>query len=136
MAANFLLEVVTPYGLVLSQEVEEITAPGTEGEFGVLPGHTPFFTTLKIGEIMYRAGKNPQHIAVAWGFVEVLHDKVTILAEAAELPEAIDVERAKRAKERAEKNLKQLTSEEKEYFTAVAALERAMNRIAVASKRR
>jgi F-type H+-transporting ATPase subunit epsilon len=136
MAANFLLEVVTPYGLVLSQEVEEITAPGAEGEFGVLPGHTPFFTTLKIGEIMYRAGKNPQHIAVAWGFVEVLHDKVTILAEAAELPEAIDVERAKRAKERAEKNLKQLTSEEKEYFTAVAALERAMNRIAVASKRR
>ncbi len=136
MAANFLLEVVTPYGLVLSQEVEEITAPGAEGEFGVLPGHTPFFTTLKIGEIMYRAGKTPQHIAVAWGFVEVLHDKVTILAEAAELPDAIDVERAKRAKERAEKNLKQFTSEDKEYFTVVAALDRAMNRISVASRRR
>jgi F-type H+-transporting ATPase subunit epsilon len=136
MAANFLLEVVTPYGLVLSQAVEEITAPGAEGEFGVLPGHTPFFTTLKIGEIMYRAGKTPQHIAVAWGFVEVLHDKVTILAEAAELPEAIDVERAKRAKERAEKNLKQFTSEDKEYFTVVAALDRAMNRISVASRRR
>ncbi len=136
MAANFLLEVVTPYGLVLSQEVEEITAPGAEGEFGVLPGHTPFFTTLKIGEIMYRAGKTPQHIAVAWGFVEVLHDKVTILAEAAELPETIDVERAKRAKERAEKNLKQFTSEDKEYFTVVAALDRAMNRISVASRRR
>lgn len=136
MAANFLLEVVTPYGLVLSQEVEEITAPGAEGEFGVLPGHTPFFTTLKIGEIMYRAGKQPQHIAVAWGFVEVLHDRVTILAEAAELPEAIDVERAKRAKERAEKNLKQLTSEDKEYFAVVAALDRAMNRISVASRRR
>ncbi len=136
MAVNFLLEVVTPYGLVLSQEVEEITAPGVEGEFGVLPGHTPFFTTLKIGEIMYRAGKTPQHIAVAWGFVEVLHNKVTILAEAAELTEAIDVERAKRAKERAEKNLKELTSEDKEYFTVVAALDRAMNRIAVASRRR
>ncbi len=136
MAANFLLEVVTPYGLVLSQEVEEITAPGAEGEFGVLPGHTPFFTTLKIGEIMYRAGKSPQHIAVAWGFVEVLHDKVTILAEAAELPEVIDVERAKRAKERAEKNLKQLTSEDKEYFVVVAALDRAMNRLTVASRRR
>lgn len=136
MAANFLLEVVTPYGLVMSQEVEEITAPGAEGEFGVLPGHTPFFTTLKIGEIMYRAGKQSQHIAVAWGFVEVLHDRVTILAEAAELPDAIDVERAKRAKERAEKNLKQLTSEDKEYFTSVAALERAMNRISVASRRR
>jgi F-type H+-transporting ATPase subunit epsilon len=136
MAVNFLLEVVTPYGLVLSQEVEEITAPGAEGEFGVLPGHTPFFTTLKIGEIMYRAGKTPQHIAVAWGFVEVLHDKVTILAEAAELPEAIDVERAKRAKERAEKNLKQLSSEDKEYYTAAAALDRAMNRLTVASRRR
>jgi F-type H+-transporting ATPase subunit epsilon len=136
MAANFLLEVVTPYGLVLSQEVEEITAPGTGGEFGVLPGHTPFFTTLKIGEIMYRAGKQPQHIAVAWGFVEVLHDKVTILAEAAEMPEVIDVERARRAKERAEKNLKQLTSEDKEYFTVVAALDRAMNRLTVASRRR
>ncbi len=136
MAANFLLEVVTPYGLVLSQEVEEITAPGAEGEFGVLPGHTPFFTTLKIGEIMYRAGKTPQHIAVAWGFVEVLHDKVTILAEAAELPDAIDMERAKRAKERAEKNLKQVTPEDKEYFIVVAALDRTMNRISVASRRR
>jgi F-type H+-transporting ATPase subunit epsilon len=136
MAASFLLEVVTPYGLVLSQEVEEMTAPGVEGEFGVLPGHTPFFTTLKIGEIMYRAGKETRHMAVAWGFVEVLHDKVTILAEAAELPEAIDVERAKRAKERAEKNLKQVSSEDKEYYTSVAALDRAMNRISVASRRR
>jgi F-type H+-transporting ATPase subunit epsilon len=136
MAASFLLEVVTPYGLVLSQEVEEITAPGVEGEFGVLPGHTPFFTTLKIGEIMYRAGKETRHMAVAWGFVEVLHDKVTILAEAAELPEAIDVERAKRAKERAEKNLKQVSSEDKEYYTSVAALDRAMNRLTVASRRR
>jgi F-type H+-transporting ATPase subunit epsilon len=136
MAANFLLEVVTPYGLVLSQEVEEMTAPGVEGEFGVLPGHTPFFTTLKIGEIMYRTGKETRHMAVAWGFVEVLHDKVTILAEAAELPDAIDVERAKRAKERAEKNLKQVSSEDKEYYTSVAALDRAMNRISVASRRR
>ena len=136
MAGNFLLEVVTPYGLVLSQEVEEITAPGAEGEFGVLPGHTPFFTTLKIGEIMYRAGKEPRHVAVAWGFVEVLHDRVTILAEAAELPTNIDVERAKRAKERAERGLKQLSSEDKAYYTSVAALERAMNRISVASRRR
>ena len=130
------LEIATPERLMVAKEVDMVEAPGTAGEFGVLPGHTPFFTTLKIGEIMYRAGKNPQHIAVAWGFVEVLHDKVTILAEAAELPETIDVERAKRAKERAEKNLKQLTSEDKEYFTVVAALDRAMNRISVASRRR
>lgn len=136
MAANFLLEVVSPQRLVLSQEVEEITAPGAEGEFGVLPGHTPFFTTLKIGEVMYRAGKEEKHMAVTWGFVEVLHDRVTILAEAAELPQEIDQERAKRAKERAEKRLKQFSPEDMEYYYSVAALERAMNRLSVASRRR
>jgi F-type H+-transporting ATPase subunit epsilon len=127
MAVNFLLEVVTPHRLVLSQEVEEVTAPGEEGEFGVLSGHTPFFTTLKIGEIMYRAGKEQQHMAVTWGFVEVLPDRVTILAEAAELSPEINVERAKQAKERAE---------DTEYYTVMAALDRAMNRLAVASRRR
>jgi F-type H+-transporting ATPase subunit epsilon len=136
MAVNFLLEVVTPHRLVLSQEVEEVTAPGKEGEFGVLAGHTPFFTTLKIGEIMYRAGKEPQHMAVTWGFVEVLPDRVTILAEAAELSPEINVERAKQAKERAEQSLKHLTAEDTEYYAVMAALDRAMNRLAVASRRR
>jgi F-type H+-transporting ATPase subunit epsilon len=135
MASNFLLEVVTPYRLVLSQEVEEMTAPGVEGEFGVLPGHTPFFTTLKIGEVMYRADKEQGHMAVTWGFAEVLHDRVTILAEAAELSPEIDVERAKLAKERAEKSLKHLSSEDTEYYTCMAALERALNRLSVASRR-
>ena len=136
MADNFLLEVVTPHRLVLSEEVEEMTAPGVEGEFGVLPGHTPFFTTLKVGELMYRAGKEAGHMAVTWGFVEVLSDRVTILAEAAELAPEIDVERAKRAKDRAEKRLKQLSSEDKEFYSSVGALERAMNRITVSSRRR
>ena len=136
MAANFLLEVVTPHRLVASQEVDEVTAPGVEGEFGVLPGHTPFFTTLKIGEIMYRSGKTEGHMAVTWGFVEVLPDRVTILTEAAELAPEIDVERAKRAKDRAEKRLKQLSPEEKDFYYSTAALQRAMNRLAVASRRR
>ena len=136
MADNFLLEVVTPHRLVLSQEVEEMTAPGVEGEFGVLPGHTPFFTTLKVGELAYRAGKDVGHMAVTWGFVEVLSDRVTILAEAAELAPEIDVERAKRAKERAEKRLKQLSSEDKEFYSSMGALERAMNRLTVSSRRR
>jgi len=136
MADNFLMEVVTPHRLVLSQEVEEITAPGAEGEFGVLPGHTPFFTTLKIGEVMYRSGKEERHMAVTWGFVEVLHDRVTILAEAAELPPEIDVERAKRAKERAEKRLQQHSPEEIAYYYSTAALQRALNRLTVASRRR
>jgi F-type H+-transporting ATPase subunit epsilon len=136
MADNFLLEVVTPHRLVLSQEVEEVTAPGVEGEFGVLSGHTPFFTTLKVGELAYRAGKEEGHMAVTWGFVEVLDDRITILTEAAELAPEIDVERAKRAKERAEKRLKQLSSEDKEFYSSVGALERAMNRLTVASRRR
>jgi F-type H+-transporting ATPase subunit epsilon len=136
MADNFLLEVVTPHRLVLSQEVEEMTAPGVEGEFGVLPGHTPFFTTLKVGELVYRTGKEEGHMAVTWGFVEVLSDRVTILAEAAELALEIDVERAKKARERAEKQLKQLSPEDKEFYSSMAALERAMNRLAVSSRRR
>jgi F-type H+-transporting ATPase subunit epsilon len=136
MADNFLLEVVTPHRLVLSEKVVEMTAPGVEGEFGVLPGHTPFFTTLKVGELVYRAGKEEGHMAVTWGFAEVLADRVTILAEAAELAPEIDVERAKRARERAEKRLKQLSPEDKEFYSSMAALERAMNRIAVSSRRR
>jgi F-type H+-transporting ATPase subunit epsilon len=136
MADNFLLEVVTPHRLVLSEKVVEMTAPGVEGEFGVLPGHTPFFTTLKVGELVYRAGKEEGHMAVTWGFAEVLADRVTILAEAAELAPEIDVERAKRARERAEKRLKQLSPEDREFYSSMGALERAMNRLTVASRRR
>ncbi|RLB06991.1 MAG: F0F1 ATP synthase subunit epsilon [Deltaproteobacteria bacterium] len=136
MAASFLLEVVTPNRLVLSQEVEEITAPGVEGEFGVLPGHTPFFTTLRVGEVMYRAGKEQRYMAVTWGFVEVLPDRVTILAEAAELEDEIDVERATRAKERAEERLKHLSPEDEEFYSSMGALQRAINRLTVASRRR
>lgn len=136
MTASFLLEVVTPNRLVLSQDIEEITAPGVEGEFGVLPGHSPFFTTLKVGELMYRAGKEQWYMTVTWGFVEVLPERVTILAEAAELEQEIDVERAQRAKERAEERLKQLSPEEREFYAAMGALERAINRLTVASRRR
>jgi F-type H+-transporting ATPase subunit epsilon len=136
MAGNFLLEVVTPHRLVVSQEVEEITAPGVEGEFGVLSGHTPFFTTLKVGEVVYRTGKEERHMAVTWGFVEVLSDRVTILVEAAELAPEIDVERAKRARERAEKRLKQLSPEDKEFYSSMGALERAINRLTIANRRR
>jgi F-type H+-transporting ATPase subunit epsilon len=136
MAGNFLLEVVTPHRLVVSQEVEEITAPGVEGEFGVLPGHTPFFTTLKVGEVVYRTGKDERHMAVTWGFVEVLPERVTVLAEAAELAPEIDVERAKRARDRAEKRLKQLSPEDKEFYSSMGALERAINRLTIANRRR
>jgi F-type H+-transporting ATPase subunit epsilon len=136
MANNFLFEVVTPHRLVLSEEVEEVTAPGAEGEFGVLPGHTQFFTTLKIGEVAYRQGKEERHLAVTEGFAEILPDRVTILAEAAESAPEIDVDRARQAKERAEKQLKQLTSENEEFSVIMGALERANNRLAVAGKKR
>jgi len=135
VATGFLLEVVTPDRLVLSQTVEEVTAPGVEGEFGVLPGHTPFFTTLTVGQIMYRARQEPRYMAVTGGFVEVLPDRVTILAEAAELREEIDLERAQQAKERAQERLKQLSPGDKDYYRSEAALQRALNRLQVASQK-
>ena len=109
MAEKLKLEMVTPYKKVLSQEVDEITAPGILGEFGVLPGHTPLLTTLKIGELTYRQGPDLFHVAVNWGYVEVEDDTVTVLVETAELADEIDLERAKAALGRAEDALKKLS---------------------------
>jgi len=132
---TFLLEVVTPRRLVLSEVVEEITAPGELGEFGVLPGHIPFFATLGIGEVMYRKGEKKRYIAVSWGFAEILSNKVTILAEIAELDTEIDVERAKRKKELAEERLKTLSADDKDYLKVKASLNKAMTRMIVAGRR-
>jgi F-type H+-transporting ATPase subunit epsilon len=132
MAAGFLLEVVTPNRLVLSQQVDELTAPGLQGEFGVLPGHTPFFTSLTVGPVMYRVGTKPQFMAVTGGFVEVLPDRVTILAETAEMQYEIDVERAQQAKQRAEERLSRLSMEDEAFTRSQAALARALNRLEVA----
>jgi len=135
MAGKFLLEVVTPRRLVFSEEVEEITAPGKQGEFGVLPGHIPFLTTLGIGEIMYRKEEKKRYVAVSWGFVEVLGDKVMVLAETAELEEEIDVERAKKAKERATEKLKTMSADHKDYLKEKASLDKAMTRMVVAGRK-
>ena len=135
MAGKFLLEVVTPRRLVFSEEVDEITAPGKQGEFGVLPGHIPFLTTLGIGEIMYRKEEKKRYVAVSWGFVEVLGDKVTVLAETAELEEEIDIERAKKAKERASEKLKTLSADHKDYLKEKASLDKAMTRMVVAGRK-
>ena len=132
---SFLLEVVTPRRLVLSEKVDEITAPGELGEFGVLPGHIPFFATLGIGEVMYRQGERKRYIAVSWGFAEVLGNKVTILAEIAELDTEIDVERAKRKKELAEEKLKTMSADDKDYLKVKASLNKAMTRMIVAGRR-
>src|SRR5499433_686360 len=112
MADTFQLEIVTPERVAVRDTVEEMQIPGTNGYLGILPGHAPLITELAIGEITYRNGSTTHHLAVAWGFAEVLPDKVTILAETAERPEEIDVPRAEKAKERAEKKLADGKSEE------------------------
>jgi F-type H+-transporting ATPase subunit epsilon len=106
MTDTFQLEIVTPEKKVVeTKAAEEVQIPGKNGYLGILPGHAPLITELAVGEISYREHANEQRLAVAWGFAEVLPDKVTILAETAERPTEIDVERASKAKERAEQRL-------------------------------
>lgn len=135
MAEKLTLQLVTPYKKVLSQEVDEVTAPGTLGELGVLPGHTPLLTTMKIGELSYKQGNEVFHVAVNWGYLEVEEDQVNVLVETAERADEIDLERAKAALGRAETALKELSPEDKQYKIMEAALERAMIRIQVAGKK-
>ncbi len=134
MAEKLNIDMVTPYRRVLSEEVDEITAPGLMGEFGILPAHTPLLTTLRIGELSYRKGNELFHVAVNWGFVEVENDQVTVLVETAEPADEIDLERAKQALGRAEEALKKLSPEDKDFTVMKAALDRAMVRIQVASR--
>src|SRR5215471_17291256 len=100
------LTIVTPERSLVTEQVDEIEIPGAEGYLGVLPGHAPLFTELKVGELSYRKGTNWTSLAVAWGFAEVLPDQVRVLAETAERANEIDLERAMRAKERAEQRLR------------------------------
>jgi F-type H+-transporting ATPase subunit epsilon len=131
------LEVVTPERLVLSVEVDEISAPGALGYFGVLPGHTPFLTTLGVGEVGYRIGNQWEYLAITWGYAEVLPNKVTILTETAEMAEEIDIERAERAKRRAEERLREWSTAvaDVDFERASVALQRAFLRLQVAQKR-
>ncbi len=135
---KLLLEVVTPQRLMVSEEVDEVVAPGSEGYFGVLPGHLPFITTLKIGELTYRKGREERHLAVSWGYAEVRPDKVIILADVAERAEEIDVERAEAARRRAEERLSRWSrgDETIDFARAQGALQRALTRLSVASKGR
>ena len=105
MADTFQLEIVTPEKKVVDTAATEIQIPGKNGYLGVLPGHAPLITELSVGEITFRTGAQEQRLAVASGFAEVLPNKVTILAETAERPSEIDVDRARKAKERAEQRL-------------------------------
>ena len=135
MAQKLTLELVTPAKQVLSETVDEITAPGTMGQFGVLPGHTPMLTTLDVGELCYRKGGQNYYVAVNWGYVEIEEDRVIILVETAEAEDEIDLERARAALGRAEKALAEMSAEQKEYLVMQQALARAMARIQVASRK-
>lgn len=135
MAEKLRLELVTPYRHVLSQVVDEVTAPGTLGEFGVLPGHTPLLTTLRIGELTYKQGQEVFHVAVNWGYVEVENDVVTVLVETAEPADQIDLARAQAALGRAQEALKSLNPEDKTFKVMECALERAMIRVQVAGRK-
>ena len=137
MAGNIKLEVVIPEKFVVSEEAQIVMAPGTLGEFGVLIGHTPFMTTLKLGTIRYTdGGGSERYVFVSGGFAEALPDKVTILAESAERRKDIDIERAKSALERARKRLEaEARQEEIDFTRARAALERAVQRIKLAETR-
>ena len=133
MAETFQLEVVTPEKKVVNAPVEEVQIPGKNGYLGILPGHAPLITELSVGEISYRENATERYLALAWGFAEVLPEKVTVLAETAERPSEIDVERAHKAKARAEQLL---TSGDIEVDVerALDALHRAETRLEVAQK--
>ena len=131
---QLLLEVVTPDSLVLSTEADVVVCPGVEGQFGVLVGHIPFLSALDVGEMYYRKGGQTEYLAVAGGFAEVTGAKVTIVAEAAEKGREIDVERAKRAMERAEKRLASAKTELIDWTRAEAAMRRALVRAKVAGR--
>ncbi len=134
MADKITLKLVTPSRLLLDEEVDEVTAPGALGEFGVLPNHIAFLTLLEPGEMSYKQGGERARLAVGGGYAEVLDNVMTVLAHAAEYADEIDVARAQRAKEKAETRLAELGREEKEFVAAEAALCRALVRLQVAGR--
>jgi F-type H+-transporting ATPase subunit epsilon len=134
MAETFQLEIVTPEKMVVKDVAEEMQIPGKNGYLGILPGHAPLITELAVGEISYRKGGQTYYLSVAWGFAEVLQDKVTILAETAEKPQEIDVKRAQESKQKAEEALKTGKTED-DFTRAEDALKRAETRLEVAEKK-
>jgi F-type H+-transporting ATPase subunit epsilon len=130
---NIELTLVTPEKAVAREQVQELQIPGAAGYFGVLPGHAPLFSELKPGEVGSRIGNRWYFLAVSGGFVEVLPDQVRLLVETAERPEEIDLARAERAKQRAEERIAK-GGPDLDYDRAIAALERAMVRMAVTRK--
>ena len=133
LPTKLTLEVVTPEGLLLREEVDDVVAPGELGYFGVLPGHTPFLTTLGAGEIEYGIGGQRHRLSCFWGFCEVLPDRVSIMAEVGERAEQIDLSRAEAARDRAAAQMKSI-QDEAGYAEAHQAYIRAVTRLSVARR--
>ena len=136
MAEKINLEVVTPKGAIVSEEVDIVTAPGFAGEFGVLANHAPFLSTIKIGTLRYKKDGSEDELMVSGGFCEVSNNKITFLVESAERGHEIDVDRALQAKERAEKRLLQARQQQEKFdiTRAEAAMQRALARLKVAQR--
>jgi F-type H+-transporting ATPase subunit epsilon len=135
LPTKLTLEIVTPDRALVSEQVDEIVLPGSEGYFGVLPGHSPLLASLQVGELWYRIGHEKHYLAVAFGFAEVLPDHVTVLARIAEKAEDIDVSRAEAARKRAEERVAHARPD-MDFERARVALMKALIRIQVASRAR
>jgi len=135
LPTHLTLEVVTPDRSVVTDQVDEVEIPGAEGYFGVLPGHTPLLATLQVGELWYRKGTEKEYLSIAFGFAEVLPDRVTILAQLAERADEIDAARAEAARRRAEERLAK-PELEMDYERARIAMMKALIRLQVASRAR
>jgi F-type H+-transporting ATPase subunit epsilon len=137
LPTHLTLEIVTPDRSVVAEKVDEVEIPGAEGYFGVLPGHTPLLAMLQVGELWYRKGNETVHLAIAFGFAEVLPDRVTILAQFAEKADEIDIARAEAAKRRAEERVSTpILASEMDYERARIAMMKALIRLQVASRAR
>ena len=134
MADELMLEIVTPEKMVFSGNVEEVTVPGTEGEFGVLRGHETLLSSVDIGQMSFTRNNKKVNYAVNTGYAEVTANKVTILIETAERSDQIDLTRARRAKDNAETRLAKIARDNEEYEKVRAALMRANARISVVEK--
>ena len=136
MAEKIKLEVVTPKGAVISDDVDIVTAPGFAGEFGVLANHAPFLSTIKVGTLRYKKDGTEEEMMISGGFCEVSNNKITLMVESAERGHEIDADRALRAKERAEKRLLQAREQQEKIdrTRAEAALQRALARLKIAQR--
>ena len=139
LPTKLTLEIVTPDRSLVTEQVDEVELPGAEGYFGVLPGHTPLLASLHVGELWYRVGQEKHYLSLAFGFAEVLPERVTVLAQIAERAQDIDIERAERAKKRAEEQLAQARTAPQtdlDLERARVALMKSLIRLQVASRAR